>query len=305
MLIANPAASGFTQSLHGDVIRILERSYRVYAPWPDGPEQARGAAAQAAHIGYDMVVAMGGDGTAHVVANGLYGSATPLGIVPAGTTNVLSRIVGLGTKPRTAAEIIASNAGRARPLRVAKLEIDGPSGAEQRIATFAAGVGFDAEILRESERRPFSKVSFGAFHYARSAFRVAASFKDRLATLRVESGSDHADAVGAIVQVHDDLTYLGGRSIRLAAPPGPVGLSVERVTTWQGIRFAARASMRLHLDRLPGIRLWRGFETLAVSADPPALAEADGEVIGDVTSLRVTPQADGLLVVDVPSDEQR
>lgn len=305
MLVANPAASRFTQTLHGDVIRILERGFDVYAPWPDSPAQALAAAQQAAHIGYDVVVAMGGDGTAHIVANGLFGSATALSVIPAGTTNVLARLLGLGNRPRAAAQAIATGGTATRSLLTLGLQTSGPRGDETRIATFAAGVGFDAEVIERSERRPLGKVGLGAIHYARSALGIAAGYRDRLPTLRVEAGARAADAVGVIVQAHDELTYIGRRPVRLGPPPGPMALSVDQVRTSKAIAMAARAALRQRLDKVKGATLWRSFDSLQVSAEPPALAEADGEVLGLIASITITPQPEGLLVLDTGAGSDR
>ena len=111
ILVANPSASGFTASLHRDVVSVLQTGYVVTPVWPDSAAEARAAAADAADEGYDVVVAMGGDGVAHQVANGLADSETALGVVPAGTTNVLRRILGLPRKPLDAAAAIAGSAG--------------------------------------------------------------------------------------------------------------------------------------------------------------------------------------------------
>ena len=46
LLVANPAASGFTASLHGDVSRILASRYAVEETWPEGADQARAEAAR-------------------------------------------------------------------------------------------------------------------------------------------------------------------------------------------------------------------------------------------------------------------
>jgi diacylglycerol kinase (ATP) len=58
--------------------------------------------------GIDAVVALGGDGMAHLALNVVAGTATPLGIVPAGTGNDLARSLKLPLKdPVAAAGIIA------------------------------------------------------------------------------------------------------------------------------------------------------------------------------------------------------
>jgi diacylglycerol kinase (ATP) len=297
MLVANPAASGFTQSLHGDVIRILEEGYKVYAPWPDSAEQALAASRQAAHIGYDVVVAMGGDGTAHTVANGIHGSPTALSVIPSGTTNVLARLLGLGNRPRQAARAILAADGATRTFPALRLDMEHPDGKATRIATFAAGVGFDAEAISESERSPLGKVGMGSIHYARSTLRVAARYRDRLPTLRVSDGRTSSDVVGVIVQAHDDLTYIGRRAIRLGPPPGPLALTVDRMGTARAISLAGLGFLRIRLDRLGGAQLWRDFAAIEITAEPDALVEADGEVLGQATAITITPEPAGLVVV--------
>ncbi|MBT8212186.1 MAG: acylglycerol kinase family protein, partial [Acidimicrobiia bacterium] len=87
LLIANPAASGFTGAMHRNVMATLNRDFEVVPIWPDGPAEAAAAARDAATDGFDVVAAMGGDGVVHHVANGIAYSPTALAIIPAGTTN--------------------------------------------------------------------------------------------------------------------------------------------------------------------------------------------------------------------------
>ena len=54
---------------------------------------------QAAQDGFDAVIAAGGDGTLHHIANGLAGTRTALGILPCGTANDLARTLGLPLDP--------------------------------------------------------------------------------------------------------------------------------------------------------------------------------------------------------------
>lgn len=297
VLVANPAASGFTASLHRDVVSILQAGFVVTTIWPDGADEARRAAADAAAEGYEVVVAMGGDGVAHQVANGLIDSNTALGVVPAGTTNVLRRILGLPAKPRLAAEVIARSTG-SRHLPTVRLDTTGPEGPATRFATFAAGVGFDAAVIRESERQPIKKVGAGTLHYMKSTVRtVVGGYRRRLPTLRVTVDGQSADAVAAIVQVHADFTYLGRTDLSLGEPP-PVAVSIRRVTASRLLSLVARAARRKAVDGVRGVRAWTGFRTMTVDAEPAEWMEADGELVGKVTRLEATPEPTRLLVTD-------
>jgi hypothetical protein len=139
----------------------------------------------------------------------------------------------------------------------------------------------------------------GSIHYARSALRVAARYRDRLPTLRVTDGKADSDVVGVIVQAHDELTYVGGRAIRLGPPPGPLALTVDRMRMGRAISLAGLGFLRVRLDRLRGVRLWRDFKSIRVDAEPEALVEADGEVLGRATAIIITPERAGLTVVDI------
>jgi len=266
--------------------------------WPDGPQQARAAAHDAATEGYDVVVGMGGDGVVHQIANGLAGTTTALGIVPAGTTNVLSRILRVPRKPRAAAESVAASLAT-RALPTIRLAYDGPDGPDSRLVTFAAGLGFDAEVIRESERSPLRKVGFGPLHYARSTAAVTKGYRRRLPTIRVEAAGRSADALALIFQIHECFTYLGRRTLTLSPKGGPLAMSVRRVTIPRMIRLVAGAARGADLTRVRGVRLWREFATLAARAEPSEWLEADGELIGRVSTLTATPNRDHLRVVAV------
>jgi len=130
-----------------------------------GPDDARARAASSVSEGYDLVIAAGGDGTAHEVAGGLAGSTVALGIAPAGTMNLLARVLGA---PLDAAEAAASLAAGFHPWPVHPAEADG------RIFLLMAGAGFDAWVLRELLRRVRGKIGFA--DYARGALAGLRSF---------------------------------------------------------------------------------------------------------------------------------
>lgn len=295
LLVANPAASGFTAGLHRDVVEILERSFHVTAIWPNGPAQARSEAQAAAADGFDLVAAMGGDGVVHEVVNGIIGSEAALGIVPAGTTNVVRRILRLPRKPRDAAEVLASSTG-SRPMATLRMTRRLGDHEEDHVVVFAAGIGFDAEVIRESERRPLRKVGFGALHYARSALRVGLGYGRRLPTIRATDGTRSADAVAVLFQVHEEFTYLGRLPLRLGSGPLPLATVVTQAGPLRLVDMVGRAAAQREVSRVRRVQVWKGFESVSLEADPPGWTEADGELLGRADRLTVTRDQRRLLV---------
>jgi diacylglycerol kinase family enzyme len=299
VLVANPAASGFTASLYREVVSLLTGPFAVTAVWPGGPDEARGIAADAAAEGYDVVAAMGGDGIVHQVANGLLRGEAALGIIPAGTTNVLGRIIGYPADPRDAAAAIAASQ-TVRRIPVAEVTTDSPTGIRHHLATFAVGAGFDAAVVERAERTPLAKIGFGPLLYAWSTVRVLLEdYRDRLPHLRVTDEHRSADAVSVMIQLHDTYTYLGPVPLRLAGGEGgPAAAVLERLHPAGAVRLVGRAIWGRHPGRLRGVAVWRGFERLDIEADPPVWVEADGELLGRANRVEVVPAAEGLPVVD-------
>lgn len=300
LLVANPSASGFAASTHREVVEILSKGFEVDAVWPAGPDEARERASRAAGEA-DVVAAMGGDGVVHQVANGIAGSETALAVVAVGTTNVVARLLGMPRGARDAAEAIAA-AGGARAVPTLSVRADDR---REIHAVFAAGVGFDADVIAESERRPHRKLGVGTLHYGLSALSVARAYRGRLPTLRVTGDGGSADGVGVQVQVHDDLTYLGPVPLRLGPGPGPVAAVIERASITRLARVVMRAVMRRDLAPVKGMEVWRSFSEVAVEADPPAAFQADGELLGEVSSVTFAPAHSPLMVLDVPARSPR
>jgi len=93
--------------------------------------------------GVGAVFAMGGDGTVRDAAQGLYGSAVPLGILPAGTTNVVARALGLPLAPVAAARALATSRTRAMDVGLC----------DERPFLMQASAGFDASLMARVDRR--------------------------------------------------------------------------------------------------------------------------------------------------------
>jgi len=289
VLIANPSASGFTGAGFRRVVSTLGEAFSVRAEWPDDALGSRTCAAEAAADGVDVVAAMGGDGVAHHVANGLVGTTTALGIIPAGTTNVLARIHHMPSDPVKAAAALATAEPELVPA--ARIATEGSEG-QINHAFFSLGIGLDADVVAVAEQRPHSKLFFGPLHYARTvAGRVLSTYRSKAANLRVECRGASIDAVTVVVQVHDLYSYFGPLPLRLSRTSHD-DLTVAAFTNVDLVTSAdvvARLATRRTIGDGSRVHVWDDVPKLVVEADPPTLMQADGELLGLQTAVEVSP----------------
>lgn len=100
------------------------------------PKHATELAKEAAEKKYDIVVAVGGDGSANETAKGLTGSGTALGIVPTGSGNGMARHLKIPMDTVDAIHVI----NRANSMKIDTVTVNG----EFCLGTI--GIGFDAHI---------------------------------------------------------------------------------------------------------------------------------------------------------------
>ncbi len=105
-------------------------------------EQARTAAQAAAARGVELVIAVGGDGTANACINGVGDLPTRVAALSAGTANDLARL--LGQPGRAAADLAALPAWQAR-------QVDAITLGERRFHT-VGGLGFPADVAITANR---------------------------------------------------------------------------------------------------------------------------------------------------------
>ena len=100
------------------------------------PGHATDLAHQYARMGFDAVVAVGGDGTVNEVARGLRDTNTALGIIPMGSGNGFARHLNIPIRPQKALEMI----NHSEPISVDYGLANG------RLFISTCGTGFDALI---------------------------------------------------------------------------------------------------------------------------------------------------------------
>ncbi|HEY1240208.1 MAG TPA: diacylglycerol kinase family protein [Bryobacteraceae bacterium] len=146
-MIYNPRAGKLGRNGHGPLeraVEILKRDGHQLTLVPTtGPQTAGPLAREHVRQGADLVLAAGGDGTINEIGEGLIGSEVPIGILPAGTANVLATEMKLGSRLERA----AARLGRSQPCRIPVGHVSCQGGAVSRHFLLMAGIGLDAHIV--------------------------------------------------------------------------------------------------------------------------------------------------------------
>jgi diacylglycerol kinase family enzyme len=215
----------------------------------------------------DAVFVFGGDGVVNEVLNGLP-EGKPLGIVPGGHTNVFARALGAPEDP-------------ARAVRARRISVGRVNG---RRFAFSAGIGVDADVVREleTEARGRDAKRRGDLAYARVVARKLLNGYDP--DLEVE-GLGRA----ASVFVSNDaiFTYAGPLPFRFSPDARfELGLDVcapGRVGPLHALRLVGRVVAGRGLAGAAGVLAAHDVDRIRVTCDRPRPLQVDGEDLGDVT----------------------
>lgn len=300
LIIVNPYATTVSDRLRHLVVYALQGRYEVDAVDTEARGHAIELCREAAHEGYDVVVAFGGDGTVNEVANGLRGSPTPLTCLPGGSANVYGKILGIPGELVDATEHLLGMADDWRPRKVDLGVVNG------RCFTFASGLGLDASVVQRVDSNPHLKARFGAYYFtwaAVSTFTRHYIFKPP--HLMVELGSEQYTGVTAIVQNGSPFTYFQDRPIEVAEGPeldsGTLETCVLRrarpldMPSIAYRAFSRRARVARHRQVTP---LGEAVElTVRSSDEKPLPLQVDGDYLGEVMEARYSVLPGALSVV--------
>lgn len=264
--------------------RLLESSgaagLRVATWWTAAPGHAETLAARARREGFERVVAVGGDGTLLEVLNGLWwetqGLRPSLGMVPLGTACDYLRNFICG---RSLEDNLASAMGEAvAPVSVARARLLGLDGRQyERVFVNVLGMGFDAGViarLRRQRLRLSGKAAYvlGVLQELRRVqhYRITAELDGR--PLRLNA---------MLLAIGLGRYFGGGMMITPGASPHSQRLQVvlgQRLSRLELLRLLTGIYTGRHLDHSQVFGCYAGH--IRVAAEPAALVEAEGELIG-------------------------
>jgi diacylglycerol kinase family enzyme len=336
LVVVNPAATATTPKGRDVLVRALASELKVDVAETGHRGHGRELGARAVADGIDVVVTLGGDGTVNEVVNGLleHGPAPhlpTLAVVPGGSTNVFSRALGRSRDPIEAtAEILdALRNGRTRRISLGTASATGTStapvaahdeGSAPAVAAadaaaspgwtaprwfaFAAGMGFDADVIARVEaQRARGRRSTGALYVrqATSAFLLGTERRKPAMTLCAD-GEEPLDGLFlCLVSNVSPWTYLGARPVN----PSPeasfdTGLDVFAMGRLGPLRMLH--TLRQVMARRPdargrGVHRWHDLPEVTLTASRPQGWQLDGDHLGTATGLRVRSVPAALRVV--------
>ena len=173
LFIINPISGGKKKDGVPELIdQNLDKAvFDATIVFSDGVSHARIIALEA--VGkYDIIVAVGGDGTVNEIASAIVGSDTALGIVPYGSGNGLARFLGIPMNPNQAIQTLVK--GHAESI---------DSGTVNGQPFFnMAGMGFDAhisEVFSHGKKRGF-------ISYVKSSMQEIATYNEQEYHLEID-----------------------------------------------------------------------------------------------------------------------
>jgi len=246
--------------------------------------------AEALDQGVNLVIGAGGDGTVRVVAHELANSGIPMGIVAAGTANLLAHNLDLPLEEAEAIDVALGQ--QVRTIDLIRLTVDDQ---EPQHYAVMAGIGMDAVIMDEVNPKLKAKIGSAAYFLAvgKALGRLPMRLHIRVDDHRRQRRRAMICVIGNVGTLAGNITLLpdaqpddGFLDVYVASP--------HRLTHW--IRVFIR--LLIHREHAEDqVDSWRG-KRVEVLIDGDDSYQLDGDVAGTCRRL-VAEVAPGALQVCV------
>lgn len=229
LILANPIAGGGRARQRAPVLLEALRGHGIAAElrFTVCAGDARRFAAEATPDRYDLVIAVGGDGTLNEILNGLPDPSLPIAQLPIGTANVLACELKLPRDPKRLAAMIAAGATRS-------LAIGAANG--RRFLLFT-GAGLDGAMVERLEK--VRKGRLGKWRWIAPVLHVVRRLPCYSITLETDGGERRERLTAALVtRVRE---YGGVFRMPAGIDPDTGGFHVvcfRQRTRWQWLRAA-------------------------------------------------------------------
>ena len=163
------------------VLAFPEKDFIIRVEYTAYAGHATFLARKAVNLGYDVVVACGGDGTINEVGSELIDTSVTLGIIPFGSGNGLARHLKIPLKSEAALEVIKT--GNTIKIDTGKIN--------DRPFIGIAGIGFDAHIGKKFAN--YGKRGF--FTYLKLVLKEYRNFKEKTVVLKRKGNKETIKAM--------------------------------------------------------------------------------------------------------------
>jgi len=195
-IIVNPVAGkGRTITLIEQVRNmLLERKVKFEFALTKAPDDATKITREATKEGFQVIVSLGGDGTASEVISGLVGSDSALGIISCGTGNDFARSLGVPTNIEQAVNTV---------LTGKRCKIDIGWEKDQVFANIAS-IGFSCEVTRRANAMKRLK---GSLAYLTATYKTLSLLKAEQTRIELDDEIIETKVVSVTIS---NMKYAGG-----------------------------------------------------------------------------------------------
>ena len=241
---------------------------------------------------FEIIAALGGDGTVNEVANGLMalepGERPALATLPVGTGNDVALTYGLA---HFESAIDALAKGSTRTLDVIRVQLMRDGKSVTRHALLFVAAGFAAEVIRKTG--PRVKRIFGRrFSYSVGLFRALAGFRAPEFSVRWDGG-EQSSQMFQVCAGNTEFAAGGVMRISPGAQPDDGLLNISLVGALGRLQIVRRFPNILSGRYVEDERVdYFTGKRLEIDAVPTAELQADGDIIGTTpASIELLPGA--------------
>jgi YegS/Rv2252/BmrU family lipid kinase len=283
--IVNPSsANGSTRHVWQRLQEMLRKDFgETDFSFTRGAEHATELARHALHEGYEMIVAVGGDGTVNEVVNGFFESGSHVnpqavfGVIACGTGCDFIKTMGISKESSAAC-------GALRGQKVKRCDVghftcsDGRGGEIERYFINIADFGVGGETVQRVNRTTKAFGGFASFLYG--AVSTILTYKSKTVRLQIDETRMDDVLINNVVVANGQ--YFGGGM--WIAPNALVDdglfdiLVVRHMSRLQSLSSIPRIYKGAHVNH-PNVTYMRGKTVIAESAEV-VLLDAEGEQVG-------------------------
>ena len=258
-----------------------------------GEDDIAGVVAEALRDGADQVFAAGGDGTVSAVVDSLVNSDIPLGIIPAGTSNVVAQELGIPLQIDRACKMLA---GKTEVRSIDAIEYDG------HYYVLSIGTGLGALAMRDTSRA--HKRRFGPLAYIWAILKLIVGIQPRTFTVIADGEEREFHAADIMLANAATLTRPFRWGAHIQPDDGRIDICIMRaqsVFDIFGVAWDIIVPGRTRRHR--NLIYWPAYHSIKVFADRAMPVQGDGELLGE-TPIEATVMA-GAVKVMVPAEQSR